>query len=286
MKLKSRLIIMLDRLRVGFPVKLKAGKFSVRIHEKHRPLIKWIKYVLAAIGLLTSFISFVTILVSFLVSLGLFLIGWIIERVGFQYFTLYVPPIQEKEFDLEKWTGVGFGFAETQGTNDNIPLVSFIFSDSETAKTIHEMLLLWSSGQTNDDEKKIGFSVVIDTKQKLYCCLLFPGLERSGMKSLAAAAEAERKSKKETFDDVHFPMILLQYTRKCLILQDESYLPTFRRRLPEDCPILLTFSLDTGNPRGPTPIDSLTPIMIHSFKIRDKRNLTRKDVEHRLMKLS
>lgn len=148
------------------------------------------------------------------------------------------------------------------------------------------MFRLWCNGLYNDVEKRIGFSVIVDSKKKEYYCLLFPSFDRPEMKSFWEELKSDKMKKKETFDDVHLPLTLMQTVRKSFKLQNTSFLPFFRKELPDGCPILLTFSLNNRNYANPKLILSLKNIIIHTFIIKDLNELKRTDIEFHFMKLS
>jgi len=282
----KNIYILFDRLRFSFPIKKINGKLKFVLHEKYRLHVKYVKYILAVVGLLTSLLSFSSISISFFVSLVMFLLGVLFERIVFRFSTLFVTPVSLtfNNIDLKNWIAAGFGYYEDNHSNQ-IPVITWIFSDVDTANSIHELLLKWSHGQVDDKEKLINISIIINERKKQYDFLLFPSLNRPGQKEFIDEAVQEKKTKKETFDDIHESMYFMQTIRKNILISNQSYLSTFKNRLPENCPVLLSFQHANKYDDTPENIDRLKNLVIHNLRIKDFNKLTRKDPEYGLMRV-
>ena len=281
----NKLKLMFNKIQFTFPIRRINGKVKLSIHEKHRKTIKYIKYILAALGIASSIFNFLNIFQALLVAIIMFLIGCLIEKIGYRFYTLYITPIQQNISNLDSWIGAGFGYLTVPDESIHIPVISWIFSRIETAKEIHSLLMLWSHNELDDLDKNINISVIIDEKEGGYYFILTPNLERKPMDYFNKKVEKEAKLEKETFDDRHEQIIVMQIVQKKFDFSERSYLLTFRSRLTVGTPVILKFTHAESYAGEGKDIPDLNDVIIHSLVIKDRHTLTRKDVEYDLFRI-
>ena len=244
------------------------------MHESLKPFVKATKLVLTFVGLFSAFITFQSLFVSFLFALAIYVVSTIFEKVVFSYSSLYVHALPDFTIDPEKWLGAFFGHAETPERDVEIPMVGWIISEPEYARKVHGLLLSWSYGNLRDEQKNICASAIVDGDDYVFFC--YPSLDRKTAEAFYEKAEQERK--KTSLTDVHHRMsAMLVFGKRCRITPT-SYFPTFRKRYREGVPYIFRLALPRSD--GQTePIPGLKDFVLFDLKIKDRKDLTRKDIE-------
>ena len=271
---------LLEKLKFRFPLRTLKGRPAIMVSQRWKRLFKWAKWILALVGLLTSLVTFHLLLISFGIALGSFLLGLLIEKVVFRYGTLYVNPLPDFPIEESQWTGCFFGYMTLSDRSLYLPLVGWVFRDVAYAKRIHQLLLSWTLGHSQDSGKNVCQSVVADGPRYRFFC--YPGPRRQPAKRFHRREEARSKRSKDTRDDVHDRLFLMLVLSKTFDLVPTSLLPTFRQKYRRGQYIFRIMSIDaSGQARQ---VDGLTDLILLDLKIKDRKDLTRKDLEYSYLK--
>lgn len=154
-------------------------------------------------------------------------------------------------------------------------------SDPEYARKVHSLLLQWSYGKLKDEENNIRASVIVNNNDE-YVFFCYPNM---GRKSAARFYEEVEKERKETsLTDVNQRlMTMLIFGKRCQITEN-SYFPTFRERYRDGVPYI--FRLATPGADGqPHEIAGLDDFVLFNLKIKNRKELDRKDIEYDLLRI-
>jgi len=275
-KVKLKVITSLNRLRINFQIEKTPKFYRIVIHEKLKPVFKWLKIILTAIGLSAAFYTFENSLYSFLFAFSVWALITFIERTIFIFNSLVVLPQLTYEHEPERLLGASFGFAVPQGEAIEIPVVGFVVKDEEYARQLHETLLYWTNGETRDEKCNICLSaIVLNSKEYVFLC--YPNMESESVKKFHKKVEAKRKETSLT--DTHIPLFALTILGKRCQIGAGSYFPTFRQRHQDGTPVL--FQICMPDKKGEVKnIEGVSDFIIFNLKIRDRKDLTRKDIEY------
>ena len=147
-------------------------------------------------------------------------------------------------------------------------------SEPDYARKVHGLLLGWSYGKVADEQKNICASVIVDGDDYVFFC--YPSLSRKTAEAFYKEVEAERK--KASLTDVHHKMsAMLVFGKRCKITPT-SYFPTFRKRYRDGVPVLFRLALPRSEDQT-EEIPGLKDFVLFDLKIKDRKDLTRKDFE-------
>lgn len=272
--LRQRYLLWRNRLHFQISVRRKGWRFELVLHESLKPVVSAIKIVLALVGLFSAFVAFQNVFVSFFFGLLVYAITTAFERAVFTYNSFFVQPLPNFTIEPDKWLGAFFSYAETADRDVQIPIIGWIMSDADYARKVHNLLLTWSYGRFTDEDKTICASVIVDGDDCIFFC--YPSLTRKGVQAFHEEVETERK--KTSLTDEHSKMFaMLVFGKRCKITRT-SYFPTFRKRYREGVPVLFRLALPRSD--GQTEeIPDLKDFVLFTLKIKDRKELTRKDME-------
>lgn len=284
MHFKKRLLLWLNHLHFYASLQ-KSGKFyKFVVHEKYKKIIKGLKVILTLIGLFTAYIIFQSAHIAFLFGIIIYILTLFLERIIFSYTSMFIPPIPDFELNSEKWLGAFFGYGEDPKGNIQFPLVGWIFSDEEYARKIHTLLLTWSSDKFNDENKSVSMSVILveEKGENGYIFFCYPSIERESAKKFYENIERDRKQSSLT--DIHNKYFMMLMLGKKFKITSSSYLPTFRKKYKEGIPFVFRVTV-MDNKMQPKQIDGLKDFVFYNLNIKNKKDLTRKDVEYDLFRI-
>lgn len=272
--LRQRYLLWRNRLHFQISARRKGRRFELVLHESLKPVVSAIKIVLTLVGLLSAFVAFQNVFVSFFFGLLVYAITTAFERAVFTYNSFFVQPLPNFAIEPDKWLGAFFGYAEAADRDVQIPIIGWIMSDAEYARKVHNLLLTWSYGRLDDEDKNICASVIVDSDDYVFFC--YPSLTRKEVQAFHEDVETERK--KTSLADEHSKMFaMLVFGKRCKITRT-SYFPTFRKRYREGVPVLFRLALPRSD--GQTDeIPGLKEFVLFTLKIKDRKELTRKDME-------
>lgn len=272
--LRQRYLLWRNRLHFQISARRKGWRFELVLHESLKQVVNAIKVVLTLVGLFSAFVAFQNVFVSFFFGLLIYAITTAFERAVFTYNSFFVQPLPSFTIEPDKWLGAFFGYAETADRDVQIPMIGWIMSDADYARKVHDLLLTWSYGYFADEEKNICASVIVDGDDYVFFC--YPSLTRKDVQTFHEEVETERK--KTSLTDEHSKMFaMLVFGKRCKITPT-SYFPTFRKRYREGVPVLFRLALPRSD--GQTEvIPGLKDFVLFTLKIKDRKELTRKDIE-------
>lgn len=279
--LKQKFILWTNRLRLDYMIKKKGRFIEIIVNERQKRNIKAFKIFFTFLGLISAFIIFQSLIISFVFGLIVYLITTLLDRILFSYSSAYIHPMPNFQLDPEKWLGVFFGYVVLKENHQEVPLVGLVLSDEKYARNIHSLLLSWSYGNLRDNDNNICTSVILDgvNEYVFYC---YPNYERKTAKRFADEIEANMKALAP--NDIHHKTAILQVLGRRCDITAKSYLPTFIDRYRPKTPFI--FQLALPNQNGDIhEIDDLDDFLFFNLKIIQKKDLTRKDLEYDLMRV-
>jgi len=284
MSFKKKIYLKLNKLKFTFPIKKKKGKYSVILHEKNKKFIRAIKYISTIAGLFLALITFRSVFVAFFIGLLLFIIGRFLEKIIFAYYTIFIPPFPDFDVEMDKWIGVGFGKLPSNDKKNEIPVVSWIFSDINYSRKIHSLLLEWSNGELEDRQNNVKLSVILH-KNNTYTFYCYPSLERKYAKIFHRKVEKELKKEKSSSNDILQQLSLIFIIGKVFEITNTSFLPVFTKKYRDGIPYLFKLMYSDDIKSDPQVIGNLQDFVFCNLKIMNEKDLTRKDIEFDLVRL-
>lgn len=279
--LRQKILLWLNTLHFSFMFRRKGCFFEIILHEKHKKHIKFLKYILTAISLVSSFFAFQSVIIAFFFGLAIFLISQFLEKIIFSYNSLYIQPMPTFTIEQDKWLGAVFGYAEQPNNPHQIPVVGWALSDADYARKIHSALKAWSYGNLKDEEKNICMSVIIDEEND-YIFFSYPSPNRETASQFFDKVEKQRKQKSLT--DIHHKLFCMLIFGKRFTMLPNSYLPRFRERYQDGIPFLFSLGVLQSDSSF-KKVDNLEDFMLFNLKIKDKKDLNRKDIEYDLLRV-
>ncbi len=279
---KGKIFLFFDRFRYSFRFQKSGRFFNIIILEKYKSYIKNIKFIITLVGLFSAYIVFNSVHIAFIFGLILFLIGWFFERFIFLYSTLYLHPHPSFRLYPNKWIGCLFGCIVPAGNKDiELPLVGATYNDIEYAKNIHSLILSWTHGEYDDNKKNVLLSVIID-KDKYYF-FIYPNYENEyAQKKLK---KFKKRIKKMDINGVAEFQYLTFILGRRFDISDKSYLPVFRKKYRNgNTPFIYKFYYAQDVSKQEM-INDLRDFIFYNLKIKERKNLTHKDLEYSLLKI-
>ncbi len=237
------------------------------------------RYCLTFIGLVSAFFYFKSVFMAFLFGLGIYLLSSLLEKVIFSYTNLYIQPLPDFEIESNKWIAMAFGYSEPK-LRIHIPLIRMVFSNEEYGKKIYSLLLSWNYDQVKDVDNNICTSIILDGKDD-YIFFCYPSIERETVTNFFRTCEKEGKEKSVT--DIQTKLFTTLILGKKFKITPLSYLPTFLKRYRDGNGYL--FEIAKKIPQGNTEkIEGTHSILKFNLKVKNKDELTRKDIEYDLLR--
>lgn len=275
-KVKLKIISSINKLHVNFKIEKTPKFYRIVVHEKIKPFFKWLNIVLTIIGLLAAFYTFENVFYSFLFGCFLWALITFAEKTIFIYNSFIVLPQLTYEHEPEKLLGASFGVAVPPGEAIEIPVVGFVVKDEEYARQLRDTLNYWTGGEARDEKGNVCLSaIVLNAKEYVFLC--YPNIESESVKAFHKKVEAKRKETSLT--DSHVPLFALTVLGKRCTISEGSYFPTFREKHQDGVPVLFQICMPDEK-GGVKSIDGVEDFILFNLKIRDRKDLTRKDMEY------
>jgi hypothetical protein len=157
----------------------------VIIDKFERP-VKYALWFVTAVAIISSVFVFSRWYYALACAIVLFAIQQFLQRVVFQYVSIFIQPLPTFEFDVADWTGMAYGFPEKRGAVPDI--VTPAFRTAEIAKQFMELLRSWNSGENADPEDNIQISLVFESEDK-YRCFIYPNPQRARVREFYESLE-------------------------------------------------------------------------------------------------
>lgn len=277
-KILLRLRLLINRFRVQYTLRRK-GKFKIVIPEQHHKKIKLIKYFLTVLGLLSALIAFSSIWIGFLFGCALYLVSFLVEKIAFAHSHEFIHPLPGFEMDPEKWVGVGFRYAVSPDSKYSIPLVSMAVTDVGYAKKLESLFLKWTGGSYRDESKNIKVIVVL-TKPDEYIFLCYPNPRNQEARSFFQRARDKLRNV-SLEDEIAEKHLITVLGKRCKVGKG-TYFPQFRQKYQPGIPVVFEFILPSTPPEA---ISDIPNFVFFDFSIKDKSELTRKDLAYDAIRL-
>ena len=279
-KFKLKIITTLNKIRLNFRTERTKRFFRLIIHERAKPWVKGIKYILTAVSLFGAFLTFSGPVYAFLFGGAIFLVLTFIENTFFIYNSLLIFPTLTFEYEPEKWLGCFFGYASGDGTPD-IPILGLVVTDIEYGRKLHETLRGWTGGLLRDETGKVCLSA-ITLNEKDYVFFCYPNPESDEVEAFHSYVESERR--KESLTDIHHPTFVMTILGKRCSYDGETYFPKFKERYTAGVPVRFQICVpnDSGEIRQ---IEGLDDFVFFNLNFKNKEELNRKDVEYDLIRI-
>lgn len=273
---KLKIISSINLFRLNFKLEKTPNFFRIIIHEKAKPIFKWIEITLTAVSLFAAFYAFDSSFYAFLFGVSVWLLITFVEKTVFIYSSFFIMPQLTYEHNPERLLGASFGTAVPPGEDFEIPVVGFVVKDEEYGRQMNETINYWADGNVRDEDGKVCLSaIVLNSKEYVFLC--YPNIEQESVKKFHDTVETKRKEKSLT--DIHIPMFALTIIGKRCEIGEGSYFPTFREKYQEGVPVLFQICMPDGK-GGLRNIEGVDDFILFKLKIKDKDKLTKKDLEH------
>jgi|GEM_PF-2630414 len=272
-KIKRRATLRMNRFRANYGLKKKRGRVQIVMPEYRRKTITYIKYFFTGVGLLSGLIMFSSVLIGFGFGVLIFAVSSILELIVFRHSYLFIHPLPSFDLDNDKWVGCGFGYVVPSNSTDQIPLVSMMVTDLEYAKKLTSLFLAWTGGEYHDKDKNIQVTIVV-TKPKEYIFFFYPNPKRPIASRFFQSAR-DKLRQRSLSDEIGEHHVSLVLGKRCSV-GPTSYFLKFRERYRNGIPVMFDFVLPPYDTPHAAP--DIHPFILFDFQIKDKNELTRKDL--------
>lgn len=280
--IKLKVQLFLNRLRYNIQIEKDGKLFKIILPERYKNIIKILKYSIIILSLFSSLFTFQSIFVSLVVAIFFYFITTLFEKIIFFYSGLYIPALPDFEIKPEKWLGTQFGIGKIQGKeNYDVPIVGPVLSDIKYAKKIHSLIFSWTEETYKDSDKNVSMSAIYEDDN--YFFFIYPNLEKKRIEQFHSKLK-EEVNKKDPNGVTSLKFMFQVIGRRCNITK-RSLFPYFKSKYENGIPILFRFYIKLENSNKTKKIDDLKDFVIYDFKIKNRQELTRKDLEYDLIKL-
>jgi hypothetical protein len=156
-----------NQRKLKFEIVIKNRIPRLKVQEKHEVRVRWAIRVLTVIGILISVFTFSAWYYALCVSVGLFILNQILEKMIFTYTIMIVQPMPNK-WKSEAWSMMIVG-----KFNDRYVL-AFGFNEKDVAIDFFDTILYWNNKKlTNNDN--INISLVLEDKDN-YSVHVYPNV--------------------------------------------------------------------------------------------------------------
>ena len=169
---------------------------------------------------------------------------------------------------------------ETQDKLVEIPLVGAVYNDIKYAKKNHSLLLKWSTGEYNDSKKNVLLSVIPDGD--CYHFFIYPNYENEfAQKELSYYKDYIKRIDKNGIAEFQY----LTFILGCRFdITNKSYFPVFQKKYQEGIPFVYMFYY-ADEVNKPETIVELKHFTFYNLKIKERKELTQKDIEYSVLKI-
>lgn len=147
-------------------IRLEWRKFYPKliIHEKFEKHVKWILRIFTGLGILTSFLV-LPYVIGIILSIGLFLLEQLFEKVLFEYSVMIVQPFPDFEVDYDQWLTNGYLLANegVKGAEEFINYFGPAYKDAEYAVKFYNYIRSWNQDLDTDEDNNICISFIYES---------------------------------------------------------------------------------------------------------------------------
>ncbi|SRR5258706_460226 len=276
-RIKRWVFFATNRLHILVQITRENTSIRITIPEMFKPVIKWIKWILSIVGLLTSLIVFSTIIAAFIVVLALWFLGLFLETFTFSYKILFVHPLPDFDIDGAKWLGMTFGGYRSHDGMEEIRAAGMLFSERSYAENVFAWLLRWNQGSRDDRRNNICCSIILKDEES-YVFFAYPNPESTIAKRFFKQESEARLL--QSSPDKQLPMFFQIVLGKQCKISPKSYIHNFiaNYNKGEDFRLEIAYA------------EHENPVIVGVFrkdqiKIKRETELSKKDIEFSLVKL-
>lgn len=182
-QLRSHFLIWNNQRKLFIKVETRNKIPRLILHEKHESKIKWTSRILTLAAICTSLLV-IAFPFNILLSIGLFILQQIFEKIIFSFTTLYVQPIPE--WDSEEWLGMIFGIP----LSGDLYKLGMLFKTEEYARKTFDCIRAWNYNLDDDSEDNIKISFITNNNGR-YFTYIYPSFERDSIKTARDDADLE-----------------------------------------------------------------------------------------------
>ena len=186
-----------NRRKLKFEIIVKDRIPRLKIQENHEKQVRWTIRILTAIGIFLSVVTYSQWYYPLSVSIGLFLLSKVLEKMIFTYTVMIVQPMPIK------WDGAAWSMMAI-GKFNNRYVLAFGFNDKEVAMDFFDTILYWNYSELIND-KNINVSLVLEDKNN-YSVHVYPGIERAFVINAMNESKEHFKYDKYGKDQTHLVM--------------------------------------------------------------------------------
>jgi hypothetical protein len=243
----------------------------VIIDKFERP-VKYSLWIVTAVAIISSVFVFPRWYYALACAIVLFALQQFLQRVVFQYVSIYIQPLPAFKFDVADWTAMAYGFPEKRGVVPDI--VTPAFRTAEIAKQFMELLRQWNNGEDEDREDNIRVSLVFETEDK-YRCFIYPNPQRARVKEFhesIKSTDAKHRGKE------HLKLVVQMMFMRTFPYDSTSSVVTFIQVHREGDAFDIRPAVWNGG--ALTIMSDIPPITKWHIKIRERSDLEPSDLEY------
>ena len=245
------------------------------LHEKFEKPVKWILRILAAVGIVISFLT-LPYWIGVIITLIIFGVEQLFENVVFEYSVIVQQPLPDFEIEYDQWLTNGYFLLDTKYQNPNGYLNYFgpVFKDKDYAIKFFNYICSWNQNNDLDIENNICISFIIESDVS-YSTYLYDNHNRKWLNSMFLKYQKSMEPKK--YGKQQQSMVVQMLFGKNLKMQKGMFFHQFREQQQNDKPFYFV----------PFYIHNEKPILIKelkiwktNYKIKGRSELTPDEIEY------
>lgn len=286
--IRNKVILLNNKRRIFIRVEKRNKIPRLIISEKYEQLAKWILRVITLSGIFLSLVS-LRLYWSLTISIFLVVIEQIVEKIVFQYISIFIQPFPT-EWDDSKWLAM----VRMQVGSANY--IGLLIETEDQAKKLFECLRAWNYERDEDIENNIVVSFVLE-REDMYTAFIYPSFRREVIKEFKEQADYEmfkRKKLKEQ-QQVILSMCFCKEFQISSMSSIYQFIKDYRNGTPYALTVLFRsspidihagLSMITRVQDSPIqPVEGIRPIIKRHIKVRKRGELTASDFEFQYSRL-
>lgn len=182
--------------------------------------------------------------------------------------TMFVQPLLD--YKSEEWLAMVYGWPE-EIKSDSTFVIGFAFKTEKYAREFFDLLRAYNDGKKIDEDDNIKLSIIVEDL-KNYSVYIYPSPERKNVTDFLKESE-------EKFGDDNLTLIANIIMCRLFPYGENSTFKQFKSLYKEGFPIeLQAFCFKNGNQL--TKIESIEPIVKHDIKIKNRKLLSKDEIEY------
>lgn len=267
-KVIHKIILVFRRADRFFYFSFKNWVPKIHINDRFERMVKWVIRTATVIGVLSSVFAFSEWYLNLGLALLLLIIGQLLEKAIFVFFTFYIAAIPE--YDASDWSGMAWVLSVDP--NESHFEVGIIFSSREAAQRIFPVIKHWCKTGDIDNTNLIQISVVVNENSNEYHVYIFQNTEKDPDYVQWKKKMDDSQPTKEHRSNIMQIMLCKGFK------YSSSFFPKFSERYRNgDSFDFVAYIIEGGRP---VLLENLGVIRKKELKIISVINLTKKDREY------